>query len=74
MTRLDKPLSSTQLEVLTWVEDRCPNGVYEDWTPRIVARALYGRGRALVKGRGAGWNVTLTADGAYYLEHREYLP
>jgi len=38
------PLNALQLEALTWVRDGAPNGVYEDYRPRIVARALHRHG------------------------------
>lgn len=63
-----------QLEVLAWVHDGCADGVYEDWSHRIVARALHNRGLVVVSGHGTGWVATLTEDGTYYLEHGTYPP
>lgn len=68
----DAPLNAAQLEVLAWIRDGCPDGVYEDWSHRITARALHNRGLAEVQGHGASWSASLTDDGAHYLEHGEY--
>lgn len=68
------PLNDLQLEILTWIRDGTPDGVYEDYRPRIVARALHNRGLADVSGHGKNWQATLTADGAHYLEHDDYPP
>ncbi len=65
-------LNDLQLEVLTWVRDGTPDGVYDDYRPRIVARALHNRGLVDISGRGSSWTATVTTDGAYYLEHGEY--
>lgn len=66
------PLNSGQLEILAWVRDGAPEDVYDDYRPRIVARALHNRGLVTVKGSGAGWSVTLTEDGSFYLDNGEY--
>jgi hypothetical protein len=68
------PLNDLQLEILTWVRNGTPDGVYEDYRPRIVARALDHRGLVEVSGHGQSWQATLTADGAHYLEHGDYPP
>lgn len=66
------PLNDLQLEILTWVRDGTPDGVYEDYGPRITARTLHNRGLVEVSGHGQNWQATLTTDGAYHLEHRGY--
>lgn len=68
------PLNSVQLEVLRWVGDGCPSGVYEGWSHRVTARALHNRGLIRVSGHGAGWKASIEAEGIYYLEHGQYLP
>lgn len=68
------PLNTAQLEVLTWVRDGAPDGVYDGYEHRIVARALHNRGLVQVKGHGKQWQVTMTEDGAYYAEHGDYPP
>ncbi|MEU0509062.1 hypothetical protein [Amycolatopsis sp. NPDC006125] len=65
-------LNATQLAVLQWVNDGCPQGTYGDWSHRVTARALHNRGLILVKGRGASWTATVTDRGAYFLTHGEY--
>lgn len=67
-------LNPAQLEVLSWVGEDCPDGVYTDWTHRISARTLHNRGLVVIKGRGAIWSAALTKDGAYYLVHGKYPP
>ncbi|GAB2566304.1 hypothetical protein [Leucobacter ruminantium] len=66
------PLNAAQLEVLTWVRDGAPDGVYDGYDHRIIARALHNRGLVEVKGHGKQWQVSMTEDGAYYVEHGEY--
>ncbi len=66
------PLNAAQLEVLTWVRDGAPDGVYDGYDHRIVARALHNRGLVEVKGHGKQWRVAITEDGAYYAEHGDY--
>lgn len=68
------PLNDLQLEILTWVRDGTPDGVYEDYRPRIVARALHNRGLVLVAGTGTTWQAAITEDGHHYLEHGDYPP
>lgn len=65
-------LNSPQLQVLSWVSDGCPGGVYYDWSHRISARTLHNRGLVVVKGRGASWSATITDLGVHYLDHRTY--
>lgn len=64
----DAPLNPVQLEVLAWVRDGCAEGVYEDFSHRVTARALHNRGLLTVGGHGVNWTASLTEDGAYYLE------
>ncbi|UTX52089.1 hypothetical protein [Leucobacter aridicollis] len=68
------PLNTAQLEVLTWVRDGAPDGVYEGYEHRIVARALHNRGLVEVKGHGKQWQASITEDGAYYADHGDYPP
>lgn len=67
-------LNDLQVEILTWIRDGTPDGVYEDYRPRIVARALHNRGLVDVSGHGKNWRATLKTGGAYYLEHNDYPP
>lgn len=66
------PLNPGQLEILAWVRDGAPEDVYDDFRPRIIARALHNRGLVTVTGRGKSWSVALADDGRYYLENGEY--
>ena len=68
------PLNAAQLEVLTWVRDGAPDGVYDGYDHRIVARALHNRGLVEVKGHGKQWRASITEDGAYYADHGDYPP
>jgi hypothetical protein len=62
-------LSQTQVDVLEWVRNGCPAGVYTDgWEHRIVARALERRGLVSIGGRGASWIATITTAGRTWLE------
>lgn len=36
-------LNPSQLQVLSWVRDGCPDGVYKDWSHRISAGTLHSR-------------------------------
>lgn len=62
-------LSQKQVDVLEWVRDGCPAGVYtEGWEHRIVARALERRGLVSIGGRGASWIATITTAGRTWLD------
>ncbi|MGO3833108.1 MAG: hypothetical protein ACTJGT_03995 [Microbacteriaceae bacterium] len=65
-------LNSAQLEVLTWVRDGAPDGVYDGYNHRIVARTLHNRGLVEVRGRGSQWRASITEDGNHYLTHGGY--
>ncbi|SDS52900.1 hypothetical protein [Microterricola viridarii] len=66
------PLNPGQLEILAWVREGAPDDVYDDYRPRIVARALHNKGLVTVRGSGGDWSVSLTEDGAFYLDNGEY--
>lgn len=74
MTPRQAPLNRAQLDVLEWVRQGCPDEEYEGWSHRITARALHNRGLLVIKGQGKSWSATLTAEGAYYLEHGKHPP
>ncbi|TFC45883.1 hypothetical protein [Cryobacterium shii] len=66
------PLNPRQLEILAWVRNGAPEDTYDDYRPRIIARALHNRGLVTVSGHGKSWSVSLTDDGAFYLDNGEY--
>lgn len=67
-------LNFLQLKVLNWVNDGCPDGVFDDWSHRLSARALHERGLLTVRGRGQAWTASLTDAGKYYLNNGNYPP
>jgi hypothetical protein len=73
MSRIPR-LNPAQLEILAWVRDGSPEDAYNDYRPRIIARALHNRGLVAVIGHGKNWNVSLTDDGAFYLKNGTYPP
>lgn len=66
-----KPLNPRQVEVLQWIADDCPDGVWPDFTYKTTAVALQGRRLAKVSKRG-GWHAEITDDGRFYLAHGAY--
>jgi hypothetical protein len=67
-------LSHRQLEVLQWVADGRPEGVWTDCTYKTVAYGLAGRHLVVVQRRRNSWHATITAQGTYYLQHGSYPP
>lgn len=67
-----QPLNAMQLEVLAWVRDGAPDGVYEGFGHRVVARALHNRGLVTVAGHGPSWQARIRDDGLHYLQHGRY--
>jgi hypothetical protein len=64
MGRNPTQLTQKQIDVLRWIKDGCPVGVYEDGHEhRIVARALERRGLVTISGRGATWIAAITEAG-----------
>jgi hypothetical protein len=69
MAKNPEQLNQAQVDVLKWVADGCPDGVYTNgWQHRIVARALHNRGLVSVAGNGATWRATLTKAGRAWLD------
>lgn len=62
-----KTLTETQVEVLRWIADGCPEGVMADDFHRISAAALRRRGLVTTSGRGASWKAKVTKAGGEYL-------
>lgn len=70
----DHPLNARQLEVLAWIGDGCPEGMWADQWHKAVATALVNRRLSVGVGSRTGgrWTASLTDDGRYYLEHGRY--
>jgi hypothetical protein len=64
-----KTLTDTQVGVLRWVGDGCPEGVMADGFHRISAAALRSHGLVRISGRGPTWKATITGAGREYLAH-----
>lgn len=70
--RKDGPLSVRQVQVLQWVNDGCPDGVWRDYTYKTTAYALAARGLISVDRRRGRWSAQITEDGSFYLAHGRY--
>ena len=67
------PINPTQLAVLKWVADGCPDGVMADGgTHKTSAKALQWRRLLEVSTKGGTWSATLTKAGHHYLTHGSY--
>lgn len=67
------PLNSTQLAVLEWVSDGCPDGVMPaGGSHKTSAKALQWRRLLQVSTKGGIWTATITEAGRHYLEHGSY--
>ena len=64
-----KTLNETQVAVLRWIDDGCPEGVVADLvSARISSAALRNRGLVRTSGHGPTWKATITAAGKEYLQ------
>ena len=72
MARRYQPLSARQVEILRWVADGCPDGVWKDFTYKHTAYALAERGLVTVDRRRDSWSAQITAAGRHYLQHGTY--
>ena len=68
MPNRNAPLSSRQREVLTWIRDGCPDGVWTDFTYKTTSYSLRDRGLALVSKKGGIWRAEITPQGDAYLD------
>lgn len=69
MAKNPQQLHQKQIDVLTWIGNGCPDGIYtEGWEHRIIARALERRGLVSVGGRGPTWVATITTAGRTWLD------
>ncbi|ASF10906.2 hypothetical protein NBRGN_065_00420 [Nocardia brasiliensis NBRC 14402] len=53
-------LNQKQADVLGWIIDGCPDGVFSDPEHRITARALERRGLVTISGKGSTWAAVIT--------------
>jgi len=63
-----KPLSVLQSEVLKWIDDGCPGGVFEGYSHRIAARALADDRYITITGKGPTWTAKITQLGVELLK------
>jgi hypothetical protein len=70
--RLTDSLNATQLTVLRWIVDGCPDGVMSGNAYKLTARALQSRRLVdVVKGKNS-WSATATDLGRFYAEHGHF--
>lgn len=65
-------LKPSQVAVLRWIADGCPDGVMQGHSYKTTALALQDRRLVTVSRKGGTWSATLTEGGSYYLEHGAY--
>ncbi|MGD1255350.1 hypothetical protein ACKUT9_14000 [Mycobacterium seoulense] len=70
--RCYEPLSFRQVEVLQWISEGCPDGVWPDFTYKTTAYALAARNLVKVDRHRKRWSATITKDGEFYLAHGHY--
>lgn len=63
-----KTLTAKQVELLRWVADGCPDGVFEGDRHHISAAALRNRNLITITGRGPTWRARIAPAGAEYLK------
>lgn len=63
-------LTDRQQDVLNWINDGCPDGVYppEDFAHKASARALHNRGLVRISGKGPTWSAAPTERGRVWPE------
>lgn len=70
--RRDERLSVRQVEVLQWISQGCPEGVWQDFTYKTTTYALAARDLVKVDRRHGSWSAVLTDAGQFYLDHGRY--
>jgi hypothetical protein len=70
--RRTESLTVRQVEVLQWIAEGCPDGVWQDFTYKTTALALASRGLVTVDRRRNHWSAALTEAGGFYLQHGRY--
>lgn len=68
MPQHHKPLSVLQSEVLKWINDGCPGGVFEGYSHRIAARVLADDRYITITGKGPTWTAKITQLGVELLK------
>lgn len=71
MPQHPKPLSFLQSKVLKWVNDGCPDSIFEGYSHRIAARALADDRYITITGKGPTWTAKITQTGAELLKSIE---
>lgn len=62
-------LNERQLEVLKWIHDGCPDGVWTAFTYKRTTYTPADRKLVTVDKRRGSWSASITDDGRYYHEH-----
>ena len=70
--RRDGPLSFRQIQVLLWISEGCPDGVWSDFSYKTTTYALAARGLVAVDRSRNQWSATTTAEGESYLAQGSY--
>lgn len=68
MGRASTYLTVAQFDLLRWIADGCPEGIYEGGAHRVSARALHNRGLVRVSGQGSTWTASITPAGKSRLD------
>ncbi|MFD9007629.1 hypothetical protein [Streptomyces sp. NPDC059552] len=72
--QVPRPLNERQRQVLLWVSNGCPEGVWEGIAHKLSCQALQSRGLVKVSKRQGQWSAVLSTAGEYYLAHDTYPP
>lgn len=70
MGRSPDHLTVAQHDLLKWVTDGCPDGVYDGTSHRVSARGLHNRGLIKVAGRSKTWTAKITPQGTRILQEQ----
>lgn len=68
MSHSAEHLTVAQFDLLRWVADGCKEGVYQNTSYRVSARALHNRGLLSVAGNGKSWTASITPEGCRRLD------
>jgi hypothetical protein len=72
--QVPRQLNERQLQVLRWVGQGCPDGIWQGEAHKLSCQALQSRGLVKVS-RGKGqWTATLTTAGQHFLDHGSHPP